>query len=58
MPALDKTFSTFLAKAYSYKEIGDYRVGQGAVVTEAEAKDAIDGAARFVERVTAVVINK
>jgi uncharacterized protein (UPF0332 family) len=50
-PALDKTFSTFLAKAYSYKEIGDYRVDQGAVVTDAEAKDAIEAATRFIERV-------
>jgi uncharacterized protein (UPF0332 family) len=51
-PALDKTFSTFLAKAYSYKEIGDYRVDQGAIVTDAEAKDAIEAATRFIERVT------
>jgi uncharacterized protein (UPF0332 family) len=51
-PSLDKKFSTFLAQAYSYKEISDYRVDQGAAVSDAEAKDAIDGAARFIERVT------
>jgi uncharacterized protein (UPF0332 family) len=54
-PDLDRSFSTFLAKAYSYKEIGDYRVGQGAVVSEAEAKDAIEAAAHFVERITAML---
>jgi uncharacterized protein (UPF0332 family) len=54
-PALDKTFSTFLAKAYSYKEIGDYRVDQGAVVTDAEAKDAIGAATRFVDRIEALL---
>jgi hypothetical protein len=40
-PRLDRTYSTILAKAYSYKEIGDYRVGQGATVSEAEASEAI-----------------
>ena len=42
-------------KAYSYKEIGDYRVGQGAIVSDAEAKDAIEAAAHFVERITAML---
>jgi len=54
-PALDKTYSTFLAKAYSYKEIGDYRVDPGAIVTDADAKDAIDDATRFVEHVTVLL---
>lgn len=38
-PSLDKTFSTFLEKAYGYKEIGDYRVDQGATVSDTEAAD-------------------
>jgi uncharacterized protein (UPF0332 family) len=57
-PALDKTFSTFLAKAYSYKEIGDYRVDQGAIVTDAEAEDAIEAATRFIERVTRLLTSQ
>ena len=55
-PALDKTYSTFLAKAYSYKEIGDYRVDQGAVVTDTEANDAIEMATRFVDRIAALLV--
>jgi uncharacterized protein (UPF0332 family) len=53
--SLDRTLSTFLAKAYSYKEIGDYRVGQGATVSEIEANDAIEAAERFIDRITAVL---
>jgi hypothetical protein len=46
---------TFLAQGYKYKEIGDYGVGRGAVVTDEEANDAIDNAARFLERVAALL---
>jgi uncharacterized protein (UPF0332 family) len=57
-PALDRTYSTFLAKAYSYKEIGDYRVDQGATVSDAEAGEAIEMATRFVEGVTALLAGR
>ena len=46
---LDKTFSTFLAQAYKYKEIGDYGIGPAAAVKSADADDAIASARRFVE---------
>jgi uncharacterized protein (UPF0332 family) len=48
-PDIDKTFPTFLAQAYLYKEIGDYGVGHGADVTMAEANDAIATAGRFID---------
>jgi uncharacterized protein (UPF0332 family) len=54
-PSLDKTFSTFLEKAYGYKEIGDYRVDQGATVSDTEANDAIEAASCFVDRIAALV---
>ncbi len=52
-PAAKRALLKFLAQAYKYKEISDYGIGHGAVITDAEANDAIDDAARFIERVTA-----
>jgi len=54
-PGAERALLTFLAQAYKYKEIVDYGVGHGVVVTDAEANDAIDAAARFIERVTALL---
>ncbi len=54
----ERALLTFLAQAYKYKEIGDYGIGRGAVVTDEEANDAIDGAARFIERVTALLADQ
>jgi len=54
-PGAERALLTFLAQAYKYKEIVDYGVGYGVVVTDAEANDAIDAAARFIERVTALL---
>jgi len=55
---LDRTYSTFLAKAYGYKEIGDYRVGQGAIVSEGEAREAIEAAAHFIDGVAGLLAAK
>jgi len=55
-PGIDKTFPTFLAQAYLYKEIGDYGVGHGASVTMAEANDAMATAGRFIDCVTALLV--
>ncbi len=51
----ERPLLTFLAQAYKYKEIGDYGLGRAAMVTEAEATEAIDGAARFIEHVTVLL---
>lgn len=56
-PAIGKDFPTFLAQAYKYKEISDYGVGHGAVVTMAEADDA-KNAARFIESITALLTER
>jgi uncharacterized protein (UPF0332 family) len=55
---LDREHSVFLAKAYSYKEISDYRVGQNATISEAEASEAIESATRFVERITTLLTGR
>jgi uncharacterized protein (UPF0332 family) len=57
-PEIDKTFSIFLAKAYKYKEISDYGVGHGAVVTMAEADDAVKDAARFIDCVAMLLAGR
>ncbi len=54
-PGLDRTFSTFLAKVYGYKEINDYRVGEGVTVSEAQAHDAIEQATRLVDRIAQIL---
>jgi uncharacterized protein (UPF0332 family) len=54
-PGVDKTFTTFLAQAYLYKEVSDYGVGHGANVTIAEANDALATAGRFIECITALL---
>ena len=46
---------TFLAQSYKYKEIGDYGVGKGAIITEDEAVSAIETATLFVERIEALL---
>ena len=57
-PGGERAMLTFLAQGYKYKEIVDYGVGRGAAVTDEEASDAIANAARFVERVTALLTDQ
>jgi len=52
----DRALATFLAQAYKYKEIGDYGVGARAIVTDEEAREAIAGAARFIDRVAILLM--
>ena len=44
----ERSLLTFLAQAYKFKEIGDYGVGEAAVVTDEDAKVLIAGAERFL----------
>jgi uncharacterized protein (UPF0332 family) len=48
-PRISREFRKFLAKAYVYKEIGDYGVGKKSVITMPMAKSAIDTAGEFVD---------
>lgn len=56
--AIDKSLPKFLAKAYIYKEISDYGARPGAEVTPADAEDAIAAAARFIDRITALLTER
>jgi uncharacterized protein (UPF0332 family) len=47
-PSIDRAFPAFLAQAYNLKSIADYAIGPDAGVSLAEAREAIDEAARFV----------
>lgn len=55
MPEIDKTFPSFLAKAYKYKELSDYSIGPDAVITMGEADDAIEKAAYFIDYVASLL---
>ncbi|HMF07289.1 MAG TPA: HEPN domain-containing protein, partial [Methylocella sp.] len=46
-PRIDRAFTTFLARAYSLKEIAEYGVGHSAGVTVAQAEQAIETARHF-----------
>jgi uncharacterized protein (UPF0332 family) len=48
-PRVDRSLLSFLGRAYRFKEIADYGTGPDAVVTVAEAEEAIAVAQRFVE---------
>ena len=54
-PAADRELLTFLARAYKYKEVGDYGVGPGVVITRADAEALLAGAARFLDRIVALL---
>jgi uncharacterized protein (UPF0332 family) len=54
-PRIAKTMTEFLAKAYRYKELGDYVVDPDAIVTMAQVKSAIAGAADFLDCIEAVL---
>jgi uncharacterized protein (UPF0332 family) len=54
-PQIDQGFTTFLAQAYKYKEIGDYGVGSDAIITMPVADDAIKNAARFIDCIAKIL---
>jgi uncharacterized protein (UPF0332 family) len=54
-PRIDRKFTRLLARGYAFKEVADYAVGPRAVVTAAEAREMIDTAAQFVDRVAEIL---
>ena len=54
-PQIDRAFLSFLANAYQLKEISDYGVGPRASITMAEADDAVNNAARFIDCITTLL---
>ncbi len=55
IPELDKTFTTFLARAYKFKEANDYAIGGSSVIALVDAQAAIEEAERFVRTVETVL---
>jgi len=47
--SVDPVFTTFLGRAYTFKERTDYGVGDEPSVTDAEAEEMIDMAARLID---------
>jgi uncharacterized protein (UPF0332 family) len=54
-PGIDLKFTIFLAKAYMYKEIGDYGIGPDAIVSLDAANEAITTTEQFIECITMVL---
>jgi uncharacterized protein (UPF0332 family) len=54
-PSIDPEFVGFLGRAYRFKEIADYGMDSQAVVTEAEAQEMIDIAARFIDCIAGIL---
>ena len=50
-PRLDRSFATFLARAYTLKENADYAIGHSSGIAIGEAREAIEMARRFVDGV-------
>ena len=48
-PRLDKSFSNFLAHAYTLKEVADYEMGPGSDIPPERSAAAIETATRFVD---------
>ena len=55
LPGTEDWLPRFLGEAYVYKEISDYGSGKRAAASEAEAREAVETAKRFVDRVAALL---
>lgn len=51
LPGGERALTSFLAKGYKYKEVSDYGIGSDAPPSEAETREVIETAARFVDRI-------
>jgi uncharacterized protein (UPF0332 family) len=53
--AIDAQLRAFLGRTYNLKAIADYETGPGSHVSEAQAAEAIKGAVKFVEVISALL---
>ncbi|MGY2052033.1 HEPN domain-containing protein [Methylobacterium sp. JK268] len=51
-PRIERSLSTFLARAYSLKEAADYAIGHDPHLTLAEVEQAIETARNFVDSIS------
>ena len=51
-PRIDKSFSGFLAQAYTLKEVADYELGPDSDIPPERSAAAIQSAARFIDCMT------
>jgi uncharacterized protein (UPF0332 family) len=52
---LDPGFSQLLGQGYKFKEVADYAAGPAVDITNNDARHPIDGAARFIDAVAALL---
>ncbi len=54
-PRVEVDLKSFLAEAYKYKELGDYGVKTGVIITMQIAEDTIKTARRFIACVAEIL---
>jgi uncharacterized protein (UPF0332 family) len=54
-PRIERQFTRLLARGYAFKEVADYAVGRQVVVTIAAAREMIETAAQFVDRMAEIL---
>ncbi len=54
-PRIDRTLTQFLGRGYQRKEVVDYGIGPQAIVSEAEAREMINTAVRFIDRIATIL---
>jgi uncharacterized protein (UPF0332 family) len=57
-PRIERKFTTFLARAYGLKSAADYETGSAAIVTPAQASEAIGLAEEFVATVEGITARR
>jgi len=54
-PRLDDQIRAFLGRTYNFKEIADYITGPGSHISAEMAREAIDRARQFIDRITSMI---
>jgi uncharacterized protein (UPF0332 family) len=54
-PDVAREMLGYLARAYAYKQTGDYAVGRDATITQQQADEAIEDADRLIARVSTML---
>jgi uncharacterized protein (UPF0332 family) len=54
-PRVDDQIRAFLGRSYELKSIADYETGPASHISAERAREAIDSARRFIERITSMI---
>jgi uncharacterized protein (UPF0332 family) len=54
-PRIEREFTRFLARGYTLKEVADYALSPRIVVTADDAREMIETARRFIDRLAEII---